>query len=370
MINKIVCSIKDGLKKIALLENNDLQELYIFKTDCLTVGDIVVGRITEKNDNIKAFFVNTGKNQNAFLPMTKHNNYSVGDILPFEIIKEGKGNKHPKISSKISLAGAFCVYSPYGEGYSIAKSIKDEQEKERLEYIAMDISPLIEGGITIRSAAVGVDENCIRQEIEFLKSKWEKITSKTDTGLAAKGLDPIIFFLSQHKSSLSEVICDNSDFLSAIKNWGSQVNISSDIFNYFAKNEDLFAHFDIDESIDLLLEKEIHLSGGSKIIIEPTAAFVSIDIDSGSNYNNIFNINMAACEEALKQIRLRNLSGQIIIDLIKDRRNPDLSEKIFHKLQKIANQDSIRTKIIGITPLGNLEITRDRRFASLYEVLK
>ncbi len=369
MVNKLICSIKDGVKKIALLENEELKELYVFKTDKLASGDIVIGRISEKNDNIKAFFVDLGKAGSGFLPINKYNNYKVGDTLAFEIIKEAKDGKHPKLTTNISLAGAFCVYSPDGDGYNIAKSINDEDEKQRLEYIAMDIKPHLEGGLMIRSAAIGINEDVIRKELEFLKAKWQKISSQKELGLSAKGLDSIIFFLAKYKDGFKEIICDNADFLAAIKGWGSQVNLSHDIFSFHAGSEDLFAKFGLDENLDLLLEKEVYLKGGSKITIEPTKALIAIDIDSGGNHNDILNINIEACKEALNQIRLRNLSGQIVIDLIKDRRNPDLSSKVIKNLYDIANNDSVRTRIVGITPLGNIEITRERRFASLYEVL-
>ncbi len=233
----------------------------------------------------------------------------------------------------------------------------------------MDLIPNTVGGIMIRSAAVGIEEDIITKEIEFLKAKWQKISSQESLGLAAKGLDPIIYFLAKHKDSLSEVVSDNADFLAAIKKWGSQINIYPDIFNFHASPNDLFEFYGLAENLDMLLEKEVLLSGGSKIIIEPTSAFVAIDIDSGSNYNNIFNINIDACKEALKQIRLRNLSGQIIIDLIKDRKDKEMSAKVVKNLFKLASEDSVKTRIIGTTPLGNIEITRERRFSSLYEVL-
>ncbi len=368
MVNNIVCSIKEGKKKIALLDNEELKELYIFNTEKLSCGDIVIGRISEKNDNIKAFFVDLGKSS-GFFPISKNSNYKVGDILPFEIIKEAKGNKHPKLSSKISLAGAFCVYSPAGQGYSIAKSINDAKEKERLEYIAMDMMPNLDGGLTIRSASIGIEEEIIRNEIEFLKTKWQKISSIEKVGTVVKGLDPMIFFLAKHKDSLTEITCNNADFLSAIKNWGKQIGINENSFGFFAKPEDLFESFGINESIDTLLEKEVYLKGGGKITIEPTTALVAIDIDSGGSFGDILNINIEAGKEALRQIRLRNLSGQIVLDVIKDRRNPDISGKVAKALHQFANEDSVKTRIIGTTPLGNIEITRERRFQSLSEAL-
>ncbi len=369
MVNKLICSINNNTKKIALLEDSELKELYIFDTQKLCSGDIVIGRISEKNANINAFFVDLGKNKSGFLPINKNNSHKVGDTLAFEVTKEAKGNKHPKLSTNITLAGAFTVYSPYSEGYSIAKSITDSNEIERLEYIAMDMQPHFAGGIMIRSAAIGVSEEAISNELRFLQAKWQKISSQTTLGLAAKSLDPVIYFIAKHKDSLEEIISDNADFLNAVKKWSSQISMDSRVFQFHSSPIDLFSFLEIEEQVAMLLEKEVYLSGGGKITIEPTTALVAIDVDSGNNHGDILNINILACKEALKQIRLRNLSGQIVIDVIKNRKDTEISKKILKHLYNIAESDSVKTRIIGVTPLGNIEITRERRFSSIYEAL-
>lgn len=379
--------IDKSKKKIisGVVNNSKLVEYYEEKyDDRYKPGDIIRARVLNVIDGINAAFLNIGEKHNAYLPyneaiLKNDNSYDkISDVLKqgsielVQIKKSSYKDKGAKVTRNISLTGRYIIITPYDQDIKISRKIVNEDEKEKLIKIGKNIQ-YENIGMVFRVNSINILEKEIEKEYKVLINKFKKIAKE-------KNFLPIPKVIYKEKNLAWKLIRD-------ILNFNNNKIITNDkiIYETLIKKKitrknliydsDFNAKYDqrISSGLTNALSKEVELDNGGSIIIEETEALTSIDINTKkytggiSHSNTSFEINMEAVIEIARQIRLRNLSGIIIVDLIKMKRN-DHTTLVINKLKEELKKDRNRPYIVGLTKLGLLEITRERTINPLSEL--
>jgi len=395
---------------IALLENRKLVELHSESANSnFNVGDIYLGRVTKLNNGLNAAFVEIGYEKEAFLHYTdmgpftrnflKFTNEAIQGQQDFElkqfqlqpeIIKMGKidqvlqkrqailvqilkepiSSKGPRLTLEISLAGRYIVLTPFVKSINISKKITSIEERKRLQK-ALDGVIHKNFGVIVRTAAEGKPIEDLQKDLHDLMNKWKTITlglKNANTG------DKILSELDKTTSILRDIL--NKDFEKIVVN---NVQVFNDINVFLNKvapekrkivelvNNDIspFDTYGVTKQIKSSFGKTSTTSGGAYIVIEPTEAMTVIDVNSGNRAKGddqdsaAFKVNMEVCEEIVRQLRLRDIGGLIVIDFI-DMKNVDFRKKIFDRITELMRNDSARHTILPISKFGIMQITRER----------
>jgi ribonuclease G len=310
---------------------------------------------------------------------------SISDLLKegqevlVQVTKEPLGKKGARLTTQISLPGRYLVLMPIVNRLGISRRIENEKERERLREIIKKIRSEGEG-VIVRTEGEGEGEEEFLSDIEFLRKLWEKVKKKAQgasaPALIHEDLDLIFrairdYFTSEvnqliiDSSSEYEKVCDFLDlFLPHLK---SQVRL-------YEGEKPLFAAYGLEEEISKTLERKVSLKKGGYLVIDETEALVAIDVNSGQYVSKkrledtILSTNLEAVEEIVRQIRLRNLGGIIIIDFI-DMEKEEHKKKVLQKLRELLKGDRMRTNVLQLTNLGLVEMTRKRVRKSLEKFL-
>ncbi|MCC7429594.1 Rne/Rng family ribonuclease [bacterium] len=394
--------------RIALLEDNDLVELIVEKEgDEKIVGSIYKGTVTKVLKPLKGIFINIGLEQDAFLhfsdvaDQTNKIAYGTNDISGFtnskpveirgnltiapgqKIIvqaqKEPIGKKGVKVTSEISLPGRFLVLLPEGNNLNVSKKIESNKEKKRLKEIVESLLP-VNFGVIVRTEAEEEGEESLKNDLQELLNLWKQIQKKVDN-------ENIPLLLHQDASisssvirdlfreDIDRVVVDAKKVYKEISNYIKDVapNLVDKIEIYQAKKP-IFDEFGIEKQILESQSKNVPCGNGAYVVIEPTEALVSIDVNSGKylgNQNSDLNslkVNLSAARQIAKQLRLRDIGGLIIIDFIDmlDRKN---KETLFQTFKQELSKDRAKWSMTPISKFGLIELTRQRERESLFHTL-
>ncbi len=376
----------------ALLENGIFYEIILSNPNTSIIGNIYVGRIERKLKNIHSFFVSYGLNKTAYLseedckqPIVlmspSHKNSLVeGSLVLVQITKEGIKTKDPTVTTNISLQGKYCVIVNNEKKLRFSSKLTKRKRIELQQ--ELNLSSTKDFGILIRTSAIRLDKSSyylISDEIEFLSEKMHTILN---TSKALKAHTMVYKEKDSHLLKIRDL--DLNEFEKIITDDLLIYNQLSDYLDiYFKKNihkialyndpdYTLYKLYQIEKEIHALQNKIVYLKNGSSLYIEQTEAMHIIDVNTGNatkgkeREETFYQTNILAAKEIGRQIRLRNLSGIIIIDFInmKDRNN---TENLISFLINIINKDPIKTQFIDITKLGLIELTRKRTLPTLKE---
>ncbi len=371
MYKEILISKTASITQIASIEDSVLTEIIIERNDNTTlVGNIYEGRITRILPGMKAAFVNIGLKHPAFL----QNNLSIcqGQTLLVQVIKEPIGNKQACLTTKISIPSRYVILLPYSPNLlKISSRIKSSKEHQRLKNIFS--SKTCKHGLIVRTAAEGISDKLLFNDLEFLYNLWQDIQDTRINSLIYKEL-PI--YLQIIRDSFIPMICkvkvDSHEIFTELTEFTKQFipYLTPNIEYYSTEKPTLFKQYSI--NINKFLEPKVMLNSGGYIIIESTEAMTTIDVNTGSyiGKNNLsetlFETNLEATFTIINQIRLRNISGIIIIDFI-DMKNDGHKLRILDALKRGLINDFV--KISEISRLGLVQITRKRTHDSLEQVL-
>ena len=387
--------------RVALVEESQLVEFYVERPkEKGVVGNIYKGRVVRVLPGMKAAFVDVGLSRTAFL-------YG-GDFLPIlegeellgesafvsekalcEVLKEGQeilvqvikepvGSKGARLSTNITLPGHYLVYLPYMSHIGISRKIKDEAERERLRKIVEECRPEGTGWI-VRTAAEGASEEEIRPEMEFLLSLWEEISSRAERvrapALVYEELEASLRAVRDLLTrEVSSVVIDNREEYRKILEFLSRAAPHlKGCVRLHEGPRDLFETYGLEVDPKRLLSPRVWLKSGGFIVIEPCEAFTAIDVNTGRFVGKkdleetVFRTNLEAAREIAYQLRLRNIGGLIVIDFI-DMEDPGHREEVYQTLKEALKRDRAKTAVKPISDFGLLEMTRERRRESLYEV--
>ncbi|MDM8565323.1 Rne/Rng family ribonuclease [Candidatus Halobeggiatoa sp. HSG11] len=362
MSQEILISNTAGTTQIAVIKNNQLAEIIVERNDSL-LGNIYKGQITRVLPGMKAAFVDIGLKQPAFL----QSDCSIyqGQILLTQVIKEPIKNKQARLTTKISIPSRYIVLLPYSPDlFKISNCIKSVTERQRLKNIILSKSS--EHGIIIRTAAEGVTDKLLLNDLDFVHNLWQDIKYTRTNSLIYKEL-PMYLQIIRDLVEPFKIKVDSPEIFKKITKFDKQ--FESDI-DYYSEERPLFDLYSI--NINRLLEPKVKLDSGGYLIIESTEAMTVIDVNTGSyiGKNNlaetILTTNLEAAITIANQLKLRSISGIIIIDFI-DMRDEKHKQQVLDTLKQGFINEHV--KISKISKLGLVEMSRKYTRDSLEQVL-
>lgn len=389
MLRKLIINEKTSQLRCAIYEGTELVEVHYEQLDDKDiVGNIYKARVTKVLPGMQAAFVNLGLDKNGYLHRNDLITYQLaneklkekktinhfvheGEELLVQVVKEGTENKGPKLTTNIELGNDILVYKPYGNYITVSKKIMDDAKRNDLLTLAKKLR-VDEEGIIFRTACIDKEENEIIAEYEKLKQQFLQLKSKQ------KEIPSLVFeareFLERifHELPLSSndmIISDQFKRVQQLKKLYPHVEVE-----YFSQKEQIFSYYKLDQEIEKILKRIVWLKSGGYIIVEQTEAMVIIDVNTGkfsgklSMRETVLKTNEEAAKEIVKQIRLRNLSGIILIDFI-DMSHEEDKQKISDIISKELKKDRVQTKVYGFTQLNIFQMTRRKIRQSLERVL-
>ena len=358
-MKKIIISHKGGETCAAILVDGELETFYSAQEDNpQLVGNIYKGRVQNFLPGMKAAFIDIGRDKNVFVQTNKPQKFSAGQSVLIQIEKDAVGTKAARATSNISLAGRVLIFLPTLNYVGVSNKICDSQ-RARLHAIAKKIRPK-GAGLIVRTAAEGCDENILLADLAQLQETWSKIlerySKRKPLSLLYSDNDLIEKILRNDFTPDAELIVDN------LKLYRRLVELVPNVA-FYDDSAQIFESFGIAHEIANLNKRELPLPSGGQIVIDKTEALTAIDVNTGKFIGRtdfsetILKTNLEAAELILKQLRLRNIGGIIIVDFIDMDSNAHKSS-LMNFLRERASRDRNRTKIIDMTPLGLVEITR------------
>ncbi|WP_159102558.1 ribonuclease E/G [Listeria cornellensis] len=359
---------------MAFLEEKVLVGLEIIRpTTEPQVSDIYLGTVTKINQKINAAFVNIGYKENAFIHLQdipEAYRLHEGLKLMVQVKREGNATKAPLLTGMIEVSCGSVVYS-YGKPFlAISKKIK-EIDKDRLQQL---VSPLLldNEGVILRSASVDVSPEKIKEDILQARSEMEEIMVRAK-GSNRKIHEAMVSIPTMLRSNplvndKAEIICDD-----AVLYHDLQVHFSD--VSLFREKGGIFSAYNLEVAINRLLRPAVFLKNGASIVIEKTEAMWVIDVNSG-NYKSkkevdevAFDINLAVIGEIGRQMKLRNMSGFILIDFIGGMSRVQL-DRLREQMQEVAALDATTVRVEGLSENGLMQLTRRKRQKSLIEEMQ
>jgi ribonuclease E len=357
-------------------------------------GNIYKGKVLKVERGLQAAFVDYGGGKDGFLPLRDacpefstdpengHNNrptLKAGQEIIVQAVREATGNKGALLTSYISLPGRYLVLLPNKPGTGISRKIDDEEDRQKIKNLMGQIRIPENMGFIVRTAGINRTKQEIYRDYLHLMRLWKEITKKTDNVSAPLiiyqetdfGVRTLRDYLTQE---IEEIFVDDTDTFRKMRAYMKAVaprNVKL-IANYKEKTP-LFERFQLEEQIRIIYQERVDLKSGGYIIINPTEAMITIDVNSGrgSNKRNIeetaFKTNTEACEEIARQLRLRDLGGLIVIDFIDmmEKKNVAEVEKSFKKALSL---DRARIQLSRISKFGILELSRQKKQPTIQEI--
>ena len=368
-------------KQIALIEDEELVEKYEEDENNKSIeGNIYVGKVQNVITGLQSAFVNIGERRNAFIhikdilpkiDITKNvpiQNETInqlvkpGDPIIVEVKKEAVDKKGPRLSTHISLSSRFIVFMPNADFITVSQKIENESEKERLKKIVIKYLPPNSGAI-IRTSAENHSEEDIKKDINKAIEKWKYIKSKKvdkipqkiydKGGVLKKTLVDLV------DNNLDKIVLQDENDYAIIKNIIDEIEANTLI----EIDKNILDKYSLKKQIESLNSNKVWLKSGAFITIDKTEALVAIDVNSGKYIGKkdveetITAVNLEAAKEISKQIRLRDISGIIIIDFIDMQKDED-KQAVINEIKKNSKKDRSRVQVEEFTKLNLMEITR------------
>ena len=301
-----------------------------------------------------------------------------GQTLPVQVTKEPISTKGCRVTAQISLPGRFLVYMPYASKVGVSRKIESREQRAKLREMVSKLLPKDGGGVIVRTVAEGVTEEHFRREIESLLQLWRKINRKKTFVRRAPALLQRETSLTRgiirdlFSSKVDALHVDSKELHNEIEQYLNQIDpeLMSRVHLY-AEPTPLFDKFDIESEIRDLFKARVELPTGGSLIIQPTEALVSIDVNTGrytgkkDPEKTILRTNLEAAREIARQIRLRDIGGIIVCDFI-DMETRSNRDKVLQELRTHLGRDRARTKALAVSELGLVEMTRQRVRPSLW----
>jgi len=382
--------------RVAVVADGLLEELDIqVKTHEATLGNIYKGIVSRVEPSLQAVFVDYGTKRNGFLSINDvHPSYfpesfesgrrrpriqevfKKDDHVMVQVNKEERHTKGASLTTNISLAGRYLVLMPGTDLYGVSRKIEDEKERKDLKEILKQLKPPESMGFIIRTAGLGRTKTELSRDIDYLLKLWKsieiRVTEAAAPCLLHKEHDVVIRAIREHFSvDINEILVDDKEVFKKAREFFHQVMPKFEpLVKLSQEKRPLFNKYQLEEQIEQVYRRKIRLKSGGHIIIEPTEALVTVDVNSGSSTkekgveDTAFQVNMEAAPEIARQLRLRDLGGIIVVDFIdmsQKKHKQDVEKAIRAELKR----DRAKTKILRISALGLLELSRQRIKSSL-----
>ncbi|MFE2699293.1 Rne/Rng family ribonuclease, partial [Streptomyces mirabilis] len=382
--------------QIGVLEDNVLVEHYVNKEQSTSyVGNVYLGKVQNVLPSMEAAFIDIGKGRNAVLyagevnfealgmangPRRIESALKSGQSVLVQVTKDPIGHKGARLTSQVSLPGRYLVYVPEGSMTGISRKLPDT-ERARLKTILKKIVPE-DAGVIVRTAAEGASEDELSRDVERLQAQWEDIQKKAKSG----GSSNAPSLLYGEPDMTVRVVRDifNEDFTKVIVSgdeaWetihGYVSHVAPDLADRLSKwtsEVDVFATYRIDEQLMKALDRKVWLPSGGSLVIDKTEAMVVVDVNTGKFTGQGGNLeetvtrnNLEAAEEIVRQLRLRDLGGIVVIDFI-DMVLESNRDLVLRRLLECLGRDRTKHQVAEVTSLGLVQMTRKRVGQGLLE---
>ena len=390
---KMIVRQRGGLTQIGVLEDGVLVEHYVAsEASTSIIGNVYLGRVQNVLPSMEAAFVDIGRGRNAVLyagevnwdaaglegqPKRIELALKSGDTVLVQATKDPVGHKGSRLTSQISLPGRFLVYVPEGGMTGISRKLPD-RERSRLKKILKTVVPE-DAGVIVRTAAEGASEENLRQDVERLAAEWERISQKATSGSAPSLLrsEPDLTLKVArdifNEDFTSMVVSGDRAYGAVAEYIGAVAPDLSDRVSKWVENDDVFAAHRIDEQLAKALDRKVWLPSGGSLVIDRTEAMTVIDVNTGKFTGKGGNLeetvtrnNLEAAEEIVRQLRLRDIGGIIVVDFI-DMVLESNRELVLRRLVECLSRDRTKHQVAEVTSLGLVQMTRKRIGQGLLE---
>lgn len=358
----VITKFGDHLVSMLLKDGQPVEFQCVSEKNKVDIGNIYIGVVKNVVKNINGAFVEFDKDETGFLSM-RHRQYKVGDEVLVQIKKEATEEKRPMLSDQIELTGKYLVLTSDKLSVGISNKIHQKEKKQELKEMA---EPLVtqEYGFILRTEAAKANKEDVLMEADRLSAKYHEIVAKRQyrkaPHLVDTNYDALEVLVHDIKpGSIDRIVTDQEEVGGQLKEKGYEVSLCS----YMAG--DIERRYRFRHYLSEVFKRKIFMKSGGFLYIEQTEAMAVIDVNTGKSIGkknqeaHIKKINLEAAKEAARQIRLRNLSGIIMIDFI-DMKSKDDEKELLQVMQHYLNADSKKAVAVDITKLGIMEITRKK----------
>ncbi|MEY3846323.1 MAG: hypothetical protein RJA66_590 [Actinomycetota bacterium] len=389
----MVVRSKDGKIQIGVLEDGILVEHYVAKaSEASLIGNVYLGKIQNVLPSMEAAFVDIGRGRNAVLysgevdwelaetgnqPRRIELALKSGDTVLVQVTKDPVGQKGARLTSQVSLPGRYLVYVPNGSMNGISRKLPDS-ERARLKKILKEVLPE-DAGVIVRTAAEGATEEQLTLDVQRLQQQWEDISKKVEKGQA-----PVL--LHSEPDLLVKIVRDvfNEDFQKMVIS-GEDArevieeylkSVAPDLLERVSKydgGKDIFDEYRVGEQIAKALERKVYLPSGGSLVIDRTEAMTVVDVNTGKFVGSGGNLeetvtknNLEAAEEIVRQLRLRDIGGIIVVDFI-DMVLESNRDLVSRRLMECLSRDRTKHQVAEVTSLGLVQMTRKKLGIGLLE---
>jgi ribonuclease G len=402
MEREIIASIEAGETRVAVLEDGTLVNLFVERSEPVA-GNIYKGRVTNVLPGMDAAFVDIGLERNAFLHVADIRSQRLdgeegeeieesfgrgaiaerlrsGQEILVQVTKEPMGSKGARVTTYVALPAHYLVLMPTVNYVGVSRRITSEAERKRLRQIAERVRPE-KVGIIVRTAAEGVEEKVLSDDVAFLRQMWNRVLERARAGKAPA---PVYQDLRLIRRVVRDLFTEDVDRF--VVDSPEEYGRIADLLSSFAPqlrsrlvlhrdDEPIFERRGIEREIDRALRRRVWLKSGGYVVIDRTEALTVIDVNTGKYVGKtdltttILRTNLEAVGEVVRQITLRDIGGIILVDFI-DMERADHRQQVLDALEEAVKHDRSKAHVIDLTGLGLVEITRKRVYQDLDEIMR
>lgn len=389
--------------RVAVLDDGSLVETLVERHRSRgLVGNLYLGRVTRVLAGMQAAFVDVGLERDAFLyvddaqpsvsrvvaesengdrrPEAKPIQELVteGQELLVQVAKDAMPKKGARVTTQVALPARFLVLLPGAEKVAVSRRIEDPRERERLATLISELHP--PGGLIVRTAAESRSADEFTEDLLYLSRQWAKIEGRlveaSAPSLVHQDLEPALRMVRDLvDESFEKILVQDSETYDSLVGFLELVQPAlAERVRLYKGEEQLFDSFGLEQQFDAALRSKVWLKSGGYLVINPTEALVAIDINTGrftggtDLEDTVFRTNLEAAREVVRQIRLRDLGGIIVVDFI-DMEETAHGEAVLEELQSELAKDRARSKVLSLSDFGLVEITRKRSHTNLRGIL-
>ena len=390
---KMIVREQDARVQVGVLEDGLLVEHFVTESQTASlIGNVYLGKVQNVLPSMEAAFVDIGRGRNAVLysgevdweaaetgnqPRRIELALKSGDQVLVQVTKDPVGQKGARLTSQISLPGRFLVYVPGGNMSGISRKLP-EGERARLKQILKNTLPE-DAGVIVRTAAEGASEEQLIHDVQRLQMQWEEITRQAESSKAPSQLhsepDLLVKIIRDvFNEDFQQLIVSGDTSLATIRQYLE--NVAPDLLERLVKHEskeDIFDHFRIGDQIAKALDRKVYLPSGGSLVIDRTEAMTVVDVNTGKFIGSGGNLeetvtknNLEAAEELVRQLRLRDIGGIVVVDFI-DMIQDANQEAVRRRLLECLSRDRTKNQVGEITSLGLVQMTRKKIGLGLLE---
>ncbi len=383
--------------RVAIVENGILEELGIETAAAERhKGNIYKGTVVRVEPSLQVAFVEYGERKNGFLPFREiHHSYykaqksskgrpRIQDVIEkgmevlIQVVREERDQKGAYMTTYLSLPGRFLVVMPGSKSGGVSRKIEDDEERAKMKKILKDLKVPEGFGVIIRTAGLGMPKTVLAREMKFLLKVWDRIlrnaTEQETPSLVYRESDLVTRSIRDYfTTEIKEILIDNLEVYKKTTTFFKQIMPRyRNRVKLYQGAKPIFTKHNLEEQIERIYERKVPLRSGGSIVIEPTEALVSIDVNSGKSMRakgieeTAFRTNMEAAEEVARQLRLRDLGGLIVVDFI-DMLNKKHQQELTKWMKTCMKGDKAKTDVSTISRFGLLSISRQRIQAPVEE---